>query len=352
MSPSKALRLALARAAEKDFGIGLEVRSVAQRKLLHEELAEYLNPSSLMAILEGADGEPGALSVDIQLLAGFVEHQTLGRVFPMPSEGREPTRVDAALIAPLIDDAIVCFRNLLEEEQAPKWLQAYEFGAMTAGPRTLALALTSHEFYFFELEIALEGGAKVGRLQLGFPDHMPIEEHEAEGEPNQPASVEFQHGVLQASTELDAVLVRLKMPITKLQSLAVGQSLTFPEKVLKDTVLETTGREEVARVQFGQINGMRAVRLRGIASTPLQGAENEFIAENASQAPEEALEELLAAETALDAVLPPIEEPVVSIDPLEENLDDLDLDDLLDIGAGDVGDPMALAETPLAGTGV
>ncbi|SFM77523.1 FliM/FliN family flagellar motor switch protein [Shimia aestuarii] len=352
MPPEKALRLALERAAQKGLGLALEVKGVRRLKVMHEDLSGHLDGAALLAVLDGADGEPAALTIEPQVLAGLVEHQTIGRVVNRPAAGRLPTRVDAALVTPFVDEALTRFVALLESEGAAvPWLQRYRFGAMAAGPRTLSLALTAHEYHLFEFEVSLGTEARQGKMVFGFPQCRIVKETGGSGEESREELAKFRNGVKQAPAEMRAVLARVTLPITELQALAVGDLLHVSGDALRETVLESAAGGEVARVQFGQVNGMRAVRLRGTmsAKAPPEPDESGFV-ESAPAGPSaEELEEMLAAETALDALLPPVEE---GDDGSVDDLDDFDdLDELIRLSADDIGDPTALVDLGNRATG-
>ncbi|WP_165798780.1 FliM/FliN family flagellar motor C-terminal domain-containing protein [Shimia abyssi] len=344
MPPEKALRLAIEKAGETGLGMVLDVREVRRRVVQHENLSQNLNAEALLAVLEGDDGEPSALSVDAQVLAGMVEFQTIGKVVAREATGRLPTRVDAALITPFINDLLSRFRAaLLDQPDTPDWLQTYRMGAMTAGPRTLSLSLTSHEYHLFELHIALEGGAKSGVMLFGFPECKVAPEEAADGRSVEADPKAFADNLKLATSDLKAILARVNVPITTLQTLAVGDVLHIPKGALHDTRLETASGHEIARAQVGQVDGTRAIRLRGKGLPKARVTEEEpnFVEETLTVSSEQELEELLAAETALDAVLPPVEE---MDDPTGLADDDFsDLDDLIQLSADDIGDPTALA---------
>ena len=360
MPPPKALRLGLERAAEKGLALALDVASMQYELVGHEALAVRLDSQALLAVLDGDNGEPAALAIETQALAGLVEHATIGRVIARPAPGRVPTRVDAALVTPFVNDALAWFVALIEAEgPVPGWLQGYRFGAMAAGPRTLSLALTAHDYHLFEMDLSLAGGAKSGRLVVALPDCRIAQQKADAARGDARSEKAFQAAVKTAPAEMRAVLTRLSVPITRLQSLAVGDRLTVAGDAVQDTILESATGEEVARVQFGQVNGMRAVRLRNMG---LPGAEEAaqgdgFVAEKSPGQGNNELDELLAAETALDALLPPVEDDPAGDDPTGDDLDgdDLsDLDDLIRLSAEDIGDPTALANLPGktgAGTG-
>lgn len=265
MTPNKALRLGFALAAEKGMDLALDVTDVRHVKLPHRAVEVTLDNESLLVLLEGQNGEPGALAVDMQVLAGLVEFQTLGQVIPKPVSERVPTKVDTALITPFLEDALMRYvRMLAEEGEAPYWLQHYKFGAMMLDTRTLSLAMTAQDYHMFVLDVKLERGKKSGTMALLFPDvqvliNDPEEDAETDAE-------KFQNGVKEASTLLNAVVGKICLPIAQIQGLQIGDTLPLGEEAMQNATLEALTGEEIAEVRIGQLNGMRAVCVPGLVS--------------------------------------------------------------------------------------
>lgn len=264
MTPTKALRLGMALSAEKGMDLALDVTKVSHTRLPHRALQATLDDQSLLAILEGQNGEPGAMAMDMQVLAGLVEHQTLGQVIPTPVSERVPTKVDAALITPFMEDALMRFVRMLGEEgEPPYWLQHYKFGAMTMDTRTLSLAMTAQDYHMFVLDVTVAKGKKSGTMALIFPD---IEVLTADAEEDELTNVEkFQSTVKQATTTLNVVVGRLKMPISAVQGLQVGEMLQLPDDPMASAQLESLAGEQVAEVKLGQLDGMRAICVPSLA---------------------------------------------------------------------------------------
>ncbi len=263
MTPNKALRLGLALAAEKGMDLALDVTDVRHVKLPHRAVEVTLDNESLLILLEGQNGEPGALAMDMQVMAGLVEFQTLGQVVPKPVTDRVPTKVDAALVTPFLEDALMRYvRMLAEEGEAPYWLQHYKFGAMMQDTRTLSLAMTAQDYQMFVLDVKLERGKKTGTMALLFPDvQVLVNEPEEDAETD---AEKFQNGVKEASTVLNAVVGKISLPIAQIQALQAGDTLPLSEEAMQNATLEALTGEEIAEVRIGQLNGMRAVCVPGL----------------------------------------------------------------------------------------
>ncbi|SMP36190.1 hypothetical protein [Shimia sagamensis] len=404
MSPNKALRLGLALAAEKGMDLALDVTDVRHVKLPHRALEVTLDNESLLVLLEGQNGEPGALAVDMQVLAGLVEFQTLGQVIPKPVVERVPTKVDAALITPFLEDALMRYVRMLGEEgEAPYWLQHYKFGAMMLDTRTLSLAMTAQDYHMFVLDVKLERGKKSGTMALLFPDvQVLLDEPDDATETD---AEKFQNGVKEATTLLNAVVGKISLPIAQIQGLQIGDTLALPEGSMQNAKLEAPTGEAIAEVRIGQLNGMRAVCVPGLvgaaaatsASTDLTVPDMPDMGMPDMDAPEMPAMDMpsmdmpgmdmpamggmddiggdlpgMAEMPALDGGdlpdfggdlpdlgggglpdLEPMGEMGVGLD-ADNGMEDFggldDLDELIQLGNDDIGDPAALADLDLTGT--
>jgi len=332
MSPEKAMTLGMALAAQNGLDLACEVTRVQRSTVSHETLVGMLDNESLLAILEGENGARAAVAMDMQVLSGFVESQTLGRVLPKPAVGRIPTLVDAALVTPFLEESLARFVTLLQGDEAPKWVQHYKFGAVTEDTRTMSLSLKAHEFHFFLIDVTLDGGSKKGTLGLAFPDFEPAFEVADDVSVETTTKGVFQESVLQANAALTAVVGRLSLSIGDVQAMKVGQTLALPVEMTKETTLEATGGTRVTEVKLGQINGMRAVRLVGEFAAPVQQPEDSMAAVS-YDAPE------AEAAPLPDPIPEPAPLPDVAIAEVPE-LPDLDsaLGDLGDFDLPDLGD--------------
>lgn len=334
---ARQLRRALERAAETSLGLTLEVRAVHQSLRPLEEVRGLFEKSGFLALLEG---RPAAgVGLDLAVLGGIVEHQAVGRIFPDGDPSREPTRVDAALLAPLLEACLKRFSDALNEDGETVWGQGYGFGAMVGSARGLVLALGDGLYHVFELDLALMGGVREGRMIFAFPDKVNAAlAGEAEDRPAHAPEESLRAGVLSAQATLDAVLARVPMPLAQLQGLTVGERITLPPGALQEARLEIGAEAGGLPVALGQLDGFRAVRLLGG-----QDARSKAGAGKESASMRMALEETSeVAELPLDAVEVEVAQEALGEDreasesasqPFDDGLDDLD--DLLGEDGGE-----------------
>lgn len=334
MTPAKALRLSLARAADDLWDLALAATGIALAEETAEAMLESLSDDGLICLLDGPDGAIGALLIDFPLVAGLIEAQTMGRVSPQVPETRRSTRTDAAMIAPLIDASLERFDAMLEEVGVAPWSRGYRFGSMMESVRMLSLALKATDFHVFRFSIDLAAKREGEAVLI-----MPVPEVVVADVPDAQAGANrLEAQVLSAPAELDAVLFRMTVPLSAISQLKPGECLPIPRDALADTALESRTHHRVATSRLGQINGMRAVRLNLPNVIPAAPpAENPAVSEDipVQMAPDLPGLDLPDPEPELTPMPEPIPEPA------EETTDDLlgDLPSLDDLpGLGDLPD--------------
>ena len=260
-SVTRLLRLALERAADEQLGLAFEVTSVCQSKCTPETLSKRFPQDAMIAVLEGE--AQGAVAVDIALLSGLVEFQTIGRVLPNVPAGRSATKVDAALLSPVLDLALAEFDASVAHGGHSPWARGYVFGAMVADTRSLFLALNAVAFHVFEIDVSLCNGARSGSMTLAFAEQEAVEINTDTASGSMEGGEAFRQSVLLSPATFSAVIGRLSVPLQQLQELEVGEILCLPAGALREIRLEGPGGEHPIQVSLGQLNGLRAVRLKG-----------------------------------------------------------------------------------------
>ncbi len=273
MSPSKAIRRALSRAADVLWDLALVCQSVTVELRDQDGVVACLTDDDLLLLLDGPDGALGLAAIDRSVLTGVIEVQTIAQVTTMEPEERSVTSTDAAMVAPLIDAALARFAENLHADPMHPQVKGFQFGAMVEDRRAAGLLLDAPQYHSFEVQVDLALGRRKGTIRIILPQgHQPaaLETAEAlqEGEPNPHA-----HMLEQLQVRLAAVLGRISLPLGKAQSLKPGDVLTIHPDSLEDVHLQAAQGHLVARGKLGQLNGMKAVRLTWpIASAPA-GAE-------------------------------------------------------------------------------
>lgn len=261
MTPSKALRLSLAKTADRLFELPLVITTVEQQTLPVRDVRAMPGEDGLIVLLDGKKGRRGALVLDFQILAAVIEVQTLGSVRRNAAESRPVTRTDAAMAAPLIDALMEGF-----DAQMSGGLSEYEplelgFGDRMADMRSLCLALDAPAYELFQISVDIADGAKAGVLSALLPV-VPRPNGTAKGKDmtgGRPPVLE--DSAMNAPVILDAVIARLRLPLHQVCALKPGTELEFGVEKLEKTQLLGAEGHVVTEVRLGQLGGWRAVRI-------------------------------------------------------------------------------------------
>ncbi len=268
-------RLALARAARDHLKLSLEVQTLVLERRSLGEVMDLPPERALIAVLEGPGEALGVIVLSPQVMAGFIEAQTTGRVKAADAPTRKPTRTDAAMVMAVIDAALTGLERALAEEADLVWAGGFRYASFLDDPRPLGLLLEDEVYKVLHARVALAGGIRSGEILLALP---------AEGRGQRPASKPMDpaqdHGPVfrQALAErvqgshcrLEGVLARLVLPLADVLTLAEGAVLALPQAALDRISLEGLDGRRLAEGRLGQNRGMRAVRLSDGVARPAQ----------------------------------------------------------------------------------
>jgi len=264
-------RLALARAARDAMGLDLEFRSLTIARRSLAELLDLVPERALLALLDGPQGGLGVIMFAPIVTATLIEQQTLGRLSAQTPNQRKASRIDAAMVAGVIDRALAGLDETLADEADLSWAGGFRYASYLEDARPLALMLEDDAYRVLSAEIALGAAGREGQVILVLPAHgkgeTPVSGSDA-GDADAPQFAEaLSAQVMQADCCLDAVVGRLTLPLRQIMSLQVGETLILPSAALDSVALETVEGRHVATARLGQHRGMRALKLSDAAST-------------------------------------------------------------------------------------
>jgi flagellar motor switch protein FliM len=267
MSPAKALRLALARSGEALYGLALRVRTIEHQLLEPDAIEAAAGENALLILLDGAEGERGAVKLDLQFVAGLIEVQLMGTVRRSEAGTRPFTPTDAAISEPLMNALLEGADQDLTDAGLPMVAAGLRFGDRVADGRTLALALAAPGYDLYRLTVDMDRGAKTGVLELILP-RRPAPSTGLDADAARALQVRLEQNALNAPVMLDAVLGgRMRVPLNRVCGWTAGTLLPLDPEALNAARLTGAKGHEVARVKLGQMNGFRAVQLRSATGT-------------------------------------------------------------------------------------
>jgi flagellar motor switch protein FliM len=262
-------RLALARAARDAMGLDLEFRSLTVSRLSLTEILEVVPDRALLALLDGPRGGLGVIMLGASVLATLIEKQTLGKLGTQPPIPRKASRIDAAMVAGVIDRALAGLDETLAEEADLIWAGGFRYASYLEDARPLGLMLEDEAYRVLSAEVALGGNGREGRVILVLPaigrGESPAAGPDLAVDEGPHFSAALASQVMQADCRLDGVIGRVTLPLRQIMALQIGETLVMPSAALDAISLETVEGRHVATARLGQHRGMRALKLREAA---------------------------------------------------------------------------------------
>lgn len=259
---ARAWTLAVARAGQDELGLPLDLRDVVVERRSLAELAELLPEPALIAVLDEGSGQATGVAVlDAVLTAGMVEALTTGAVTPTDAAPRRPTRTDAAMLTPVLDRALAGFESALSAAEGGGELPAgFRFAALAENGRALALLLEEGPYRLLRARGVLSGGAREGVMILCLPEKGAAPAR-LEAPKDDRFAAELAAQVEVAPARLEAVLLRLPLPLCDILALEAGQEIALPQADIDRITLEGLDGRRVSVGRLGRQGGLRAVRL-------------------------------------------------------------------------------------------
>ena len=258
-------RLALARATRDAMGLDLEVRRLTVTRASLAELLEIAPDRALVALLDGPQSGLGIVMLAPPVTAALIEMQTVGRLSPQPPAPRKPTRIDAAMVAGVIDRALAGLDETLSEEADLIWAGGFRYASFLEDVRPLALLLEEEVYRVLSADVAMGAGGREGQVILILPANgrgeRPAGTPDTEVTDAPLFTTTLAAQVLQVECRLEAVLSRLTLPIRQIMALQPGDLLDLPVAALDGVSLETLDGRRVAQARLGQNRGMRACKV-------------------------------------------------------------------------------------------
>lgn len=258
-TPMRQMRRAMGRAADKAVGLSASVLGIAEEDLEVEALVESAPDDWLViGLRDGANaGLTGLFLIDKALRSALVEMQTMGRLMPAGDEDRAITRTDAVLSLPFAS-------QLLAE------LAEVEFGARGVDPagfdlgpiedmRTAGLVMMQGLYRVWRVTIQVGGGDRQGEVLIAM--RLAPSVTDAAPATDQVWTKALHAALDDAPADLDAVLARMTLPMSKIEEFEVGQIVPLAGATVGSLSLVGPDGQVVTQARLGQIAGKRAVRL-------------------------------------------------------------------------------------------
>ncbi len=261
LTSSRAVRLALTKAANDTIGLVLTVIGMGEETQPLDDLLGGLDDNLMLIGLQRDGKLVGLTALDMQLRAAMLEMQTTGRLIAAKAEERPATRTDKSMCDPVLSAFLSAFPTVTVGTEFDGWADGVGLGDRIDSSRAAGLMLADQDYRILRLSIDLGVAERQGQMLIALPLSKPQPMAETAPSENADWATLFQAAVADAPGELDALLHRLKMPLSEAQNLQVGQVLPLLGCTVNSVRLLSQDGQKVAQAKLGQLGGMRAVRV-------------------------------------------------------------------------------------------
>jgi flagellar motor switch protein FliM len=261
-------RMALARSARDALGLALDVTGLRIKTQSLAEVLELPFDHALISVLQGPSEGMGLMLMTPEVLAGVIEVQTYGKVGTTPVDPRKPTRTDAAMVAPLLDAALIELEQQLVEEADLVWAGGFRYASFLDDARPLGLLMEDISYRLLSAEVSLGLGARKGSIYMALPAKgrglgpayaSPAQLEDTVGA--QSFSQDFAAQVDASACVLEAILARVSLPLGQVMALNVGAVVPLGRATIDRLGLSGINGAQLTEGKLGQHRGMRAIRL-------------------------------------------------------------------------------------------
>ncbi|SEW20098.1 flagellar motor switch protein FliM [Cognatiyoonia koreensis] len=262
VTASRAMRLAVTRAAERTVGLQLTVGGVVEETLELDGVQDTLRDELLLLKLANSLGETvGVLALDRAFVAAIVEVQTTGRIGASGPDERPITLADLVLAEPMLAGLFGQLADTTSNTALDGWTTGIVHTERYDDVRAIGLVLPHVTYRLMRLTLDLGGTDRRGELLLALPwDEVPVKP--AKVAPlSADWSAELHDTVMRAPAALSAILHRFDLPLHVANNLQTGQVLPLHGCTVSSVTLVGPDGVKVAKARLGQSGGHIAVRL-------------------------------------------------------------------------------------------
>lgn len=262
LTSSRAVRLALTKAANDTVGLVLAVSSVAEDISTLDAMLDGLPDGLLLVGLHRQGRLIGLAALDMQLRAAILEMQTMGVLSAQVAEDRAPTRTDKMLCDTLIAAFLTAFPEAVRGTTFDGWGDGVTHDDPIADKRMAGLLLDDGRYRLVQMNVQLGPADRQGILFIALPvlDPPPVDAPPIKGAVDW--SNQFPKVVQDAPAALTALLHRFSLPLATARAFQVGTVVPLPGCSVSSVRLIAADGKEIAQAKLGQSGGMRAVRLQ------------------------------------------------------------------------------------------
>ena len=265
LTSSRAVRMALIKAAEDSVGLNLTVTSVSETILPLEELLSKLSDEQMLVGLHRNTDAVGVFVLDTQMRSAILEMRTIGAVEEKPVEPRPATGTDKRLSDPLLATLMRALPNAVIGTEFEGWLDGVRPLGLVPSVKAAGLTLPDKIYRRLCIKVSFGASAREGEIMLCLPLTSLPDKPTVDVASDVDWDTAFQASVSEAALTLTAELHHFALPLRQAYDLKVDQLLPLVGCTVSSVKLRASDGQVVQLAKLGQSGGKRAIRIEPAA---------------------------------------------------------------------------------------
>ncbi len=270
LTSSRAVRLALTKAANDTVGLAITVSGIAEEVTVLDDVLGSLSEDLMLVELKRHGSLAGLIAIDMQLRSAVLEMETIGATVGAIADPRPPTRADKVMCDPFIAAFLMAFPTSVKGTPFEGWGDDVAVGEQFEGTRSAGLVLDDRDYRVVRMSVDLGVADRQGLLVMALPLADQKNVVDPEPLPKVDWKTAFDEVVLSAPASLDAVLHRFHISLAQANTLKVGTLLPLTGCSVNSVRLIAPNGQDAGQAKLGQVGGKRAVRLQSAPLPELQ----------------------------------------------------------------------------------
>lgn len=262
LASTRALRLAVTRAADRAFGLALTVSEVTEDLQRLDGVISGLDADDSYVALRNETELVGLIGMDVQLRAATIEMQTMGILPDNLAIARSHTGTDLMLAEPLCKEMVLALPITTQGSDLEGWADGTLLGDPFDSLRAAGLVLGDFRYRIMKITVDLTDGGRQGHMVIVLPTREAQASETLDAQDDDALWEQRMHASVSAApATLDAVLYTMKLSLKQIDNLSAGQILPLYGATVGSVRLFAPDSTLVGTARLGQSGGMRAVRI-------------------------------------------------------------------------------------------
>lgn len=270
----RAFRKSLAKIADDQFEIELDIRGVEDKKISQQQAIDIDIEKPIFFSVSGPKGGPGLAVISMVTAVSLVELQTVGSVSPTPNTDRPRTQVMAMLAHGFIQSILTDLGGQMASVTGEEWIVSQTLGSPIFDMHRLPLEIPDIRYRMLRGNISFGKDGPVSDIALILPA-IPTTSGSVElGSQTVKATNAWKNRlnkvVHESRVTVQGILLRDLMSVDDVRNLAVGGILPLPDGAEANIHVEGLDGVSFGVGKIGMMGLSKAIRLHHVGETSVR----------------------------------------------------------------------------------